>query len=118
MGAKKASMNVSFVERELTIDGDKHILEFPIEEAFALGDRVIVLFDPNSSLEFGERMSNLIAVAGDGNTVWEAELPTNFSGDRYYQIASRDPLVADANRSFSCTIDSSSGQIISKTFFK
>jgi hypothetical protein len=111
-------MSVSFVERELTIDGHTYILSFPIDEAFALGDKVIVLFDPNSSPEFGERMSNLVAVAGDSSTVWEAELPTNFSGDRYYQIASRDPLVADSNRSFSCTIDSSSGQIISKTFYK
>ena len=111
-------MNVSFVERELTIDGNTHILAFSIDEAFALGDRVIVLFDPNGSPELGERMSNLIAVTGDGSTVWEAKLPTNFSGDRYYRIASRDPLVAYSNRSFDCTIDSNSGQIISKTFYK
>jgi hypothetical protein len=53
-------MNVSFVERELTIDGDKHILAFPIDEAFALGDKVIV--DQNSSPELGERMSNLLVI--------------------------------------------------------
>jgi hypothetical protein len=55
-------------------------------------------------------MSNLVVVTGDGSTAWEAELPTNFHGDRYYHIASRDPLVAYSNRSFNCTIGSSSGQ--------
>jgi hypothetical protein len=35
-------MNVSFIERERTIDGNTHILAFPIDEAFALGDKVII----------------------------------------------------------------------------
>ena len=70
-------MTVSFIERELRIDEQVHVLEFPIDVAFEHGGLVIVLFAPDSNLKKFGQFHNVIAVDRDGLLVWEAELPTS-----------------------------------------
>ena len=111
-------MTVSFIERELRIDEHVHVLEFPIDEAFEHGGLVIVLFAPDSNLKKFGQFHNVIAVDRHGHMVWEAELPTSNTGDRYYKIANRDPLTLYSTQSYDVVLDSASGRIIEKRFTK
>lgn len=73
----------SFSGRTVTI-GDKNIeMEYPIHDAFLLGDKIIVLFHPDSYTEKFGQFRNLTALTLEGEKIWTAELPTNDSGDRY-----------------------------------
>ena len=111
-------MTVSFVERELTIDGATHVLEFPIDEAFDHGSVVIVFFAPDSGPKRFGQFHNVIAVDRQGNKVWEADLPTSNTGDRYYNIASRDPLTLYSTQSYDVVLDAATGRILEKRFTK
>jgi hypothetical protein len=113
------SSDVSFAGASLSVGDRKFQMPHPIEEAFLLGALVIVLFAPDSvSSAFGQ-FPNLIALdPGSGHQVWEAELPSATTGDRFYKIASRVPLVAYSVKSFVCTIDPVTGRITEKEFVK
>lgn len=111
-------MIITFVERELRIDGVAYDLAHPIDDAFVHDDVVIVLFDPDSRFRRFGQFHNLIAIDRVGQLRWEAELPTSTTGDRYYKLASRDPIVAYSTQSFDCVIDAQTGRIVTKTFTK
>lgn len=111
-------MSIRYSGRELFIDDVRHELEYPIADAREYPDRVIVLFDPDSSDEAYQRFHNLIALDRAGRHMWAAELPTNAPDDRYYKIASSDPLIAYSSRSYDCTIEQNTGQIHEKIFTK
>ena len=108
---------ISFSNRTVNV-GDKSMeLDYPVANAFMLGDKIIVLFNPDAYTEKFGQFKNLIALNADGERIWTAELPTNESGERYYQVSSRSPLVA-YSWSFSCEIDESTGRIKKKIFLK
>jgi hypothetical protein len=111
-------VSVDYVERELSIDGNRHVLQFPIAAAVEYADSVVVLFDPDSADEGNGRFHNLVAVDRSGQPQWTAELPTEDPGDRYYKIASSEPLIAYSVRSYDCVIDQFTGRILSKSFTK
>jgi hypothetical protein len=111
-------MIVTFVEQQLSIDGGKHELPFPIDEAFEYDGLVVVLFDPDSPAETFRPFRNLIALDASGHQQWEADLPTSNPGDRYYKVTSKDPLTACSTQSYDCVIDVSTGRIMVKTFTK
>jgi hypothetical protein len=79
---------------------------------------VLALFDPDSSDEGNGNFHNLVALNRSGQLKWTAELPTSDPGDRYYKIASTDPLIAYSVRSYDCFIDLRSGHIMHKYFTK
>jgi len=105
-------------ERTLNIDGRSFNLEYPISEAFELNGRVIVLFNPDAYTEKFGQFQNLIALKETGELLWKAELPTTTSGDRYYKIVGRLPLVVYSIYSYECEIDPATGKIKARTFFK
>jgi hypothetical protein len=108
----------SFSTHTITI-GDRNIeTEYPIHDAFLMRDKIIVLFHPDAYTEKFGQFKNLIALTLEGAKIWTAELPTNDSGDRYYQISSKLPLIADSVYSFECEIDESTGRIKKGIFFK
>ena len=109
---------ISFSERTVNVRSKSIELEYPVANAFMLGDKIIVLFDPDAYTEKFGQFKNLIAVNADGEKIWTAELPTNESGDRYQQVSSRSPLVAYSWKSFDCEIDESTGRIKKKIFTK
>lgn len=109
---------VTFSGRTIFADGKNTDLEYPILDAFGLKDKVIVLFHPDAYTEKFGQFPNLVAVTFDGERVWTAELPTHQSGDRYYKIASRSPLVVYSIYSFECEIDESTGKIKKGIFYK
>lgn len=99
--------------------GDKTVtLEYPVMSAFENKGRIFVLFDPDSFVESFGQFHNLIALDATGNKIWDAQLPTSTSGDRYYQLTSIEPLIADSIYSFTCTLDHESGRILNKEFYK
>jgi len=111
-------MIISISGRTLHIDGRSFDLEYSIAEAFELPGRVIVLFDEAAYTEKFGQFQNLIALKETGELLWKAELPTTTSGDRYYKIAERHPLVAYSIYSYNCEIDPATGKIKARTFIK
>jgi hypothetical protein len=111
-------IDVTFLRNSITIDGKKYNLSFPIKEAFALEDKVIVLFDPDSYIPKFGQFQNLIALDVHGNEIWKAELPTNESSDCYYMVTEVKPLKASSFKSYECQIDPSTGKIVHMVFYK
>ena len=113
--------SVGFSGRVLRIDSLQVELEYPIAEAFALGDLVIVRFPYDAELKRSGKsygaFDNLFALTGRGERAWVAELPTNGT-DSYVAISSREPLVANSWSCFQCTLDPKSGKIVSTVFTK
>ena len=119
-------MNISFQNRRLVVDDKSIEMAWPILDAFALGKRIVVLFDPDAYLlnpdykarrrQGAEAIRNLCAFSQTGEKLWEAEFPEN--ADYYYKIDSRTPLRANTFSSFQCEINPDTGKIESKTFLK
>jgi hypothetical protein len=109
---------VSFHGTRLTVGDVSWEVAHTILEAFLVGSRVVVLYDPDAYRETFGQFPNLIAFSVSGEKLWTAELPTNESGDRYYRTYLSDGLMADSPKSFACRIDESSGRILRKVFYK
>jgi len=79
-------LEVHFLDSNLTVGNRSWQVAHPILQALVVGKRVVVLYDPDRYTEKFGQFSNLIAFSFDGEQLWKAELPTNESGDRYYQF--------------------------------
>ena len=110
--------SVSFHGTRLSVGKTSWDVPHPILQAFALGAKVIVLYDPDINRESLGQFPNLIAFSFGGEQLWKAELPTNEGGDCYYRAYFNNGLIADSWKSFSCRIDESTGKILSKVFYK
>ena len=110
---------VEFLGDTLIVDSRRRTMPNPIDDAFALGELIILLFAPDSIPGSFGQFPNLVAIdSATGQQVWQAELPTSYTGDRYYKISSHDPLVAYSVKSFVCTIDPATGRVVDKEFVK
>ena len=109
---------MTFSDDMIEFGGKKIKLEYPIFDAFAQDDKIIILFNPDSYKKKFGQFPNLIAISRTGEIIWTAELPTNSSGDRYYQLSSRIPLTVDSIFSFECEIDVGTGKILKKSFHR
>src|SRR6476469_9519666 len=105
-------MTVSFHGDQLSIGGHTPVLKFPIVDAFDHGDLTIVLFAPDRDLRNYGQFHNLVALNGHGALVWEAELPTTITGDCYYMIVNRSPLLVYSVQSYDVTLDADTGRIL------
>jgi hypothetical protein len=111
--------SVTFAAEVLQVGAVKLIQPYPIDEAFWVGDVVVLLYSPDSEHSKFGQFANLIAIDPEtGDEIWQAELPTTTTGDRYYNVASHEPLVVRSVKSFVCTIDPETGRIINKQFVK
>ncbi len=103
----------------LVVAGDRQIgLPHPAEDAFVLDGLLVVLYVPSSESGKVGQFNNLVALGESGEPVWIAELPTTETADCYYRVRSRTPLVVLSVKSFVCTLDPATGQIIEKEFVK
>jgi hypothetical protein len=109
---------ITFSGATISVNGHYFQMEYPVEEAFEADNKVIALLDPDAFVEKFGQFNNLCAVDLSGRRLWTAELPTTDSGDRYYKIASRTPLIAYSIWSYECEIDADTGRIRRRTFFK
>ncbi len=100
----------------VNFDGLELDSEYPVQDARQAGDILLVLYRPESFR--GGQFRNLVAFDLSGCEIWKAELPTSMGMDAYYQLVSENPIVADSYCSYRCTIDTSTGKIIKKEFFK
>ena len=105
-------------ENRLLVEGITHVLPHPIADAFWVSDLIIVLYDPNAQTGNVGVFENLVAIHRSGETAWTAELPTTTTGECYYKIRSRDPLVALSFGSYACSTDTRTGRIVEKVFTK
>ena len=104
--------------RTLTIGARSVELNYPIREAWGIDGGVVVLFDPDAETRGFGQFQNLICLDREGRLLWRADLPTSITGDRYYRVSSRDPLIVYSVKSWECTIDASTGRITKKDFFR
>lgn len=113
-------LDVHFSNTTLTVGNRSWQVAYLILQAQVVGNKVIVLYDPDSHTEKFGQFPNLVAFSFEGEQLWEAELPTNESQDCYYQFRYSwlSGLEADSWKSFSCKIDESNGKIESKVFYK
>ena len=111
-------MKVRFEGPILFLDDKSWKLDHAIRDAFELGGKAIVLFEPDEVMNTFGQFHNLVAIDGDGTRTWEAELPTTITGDRYYKVVRRIPLVAYSVQSYDCQIDPATGRIVDRTFTK
>jgi hypothetical protein len=111
-------MSVRFIERELFIDESRYELPYPIDDSIEYEDLVVVLFSPDGAPKNYGQFHNLVGLDRSGQPQWEAQLPTSNTGDRYYKIVSKDPLVAYSTQSYDCTISLETGSILAKVFTK
>ena len=104
---------------DVVVVGDRRIrLTHPADDAFTLDDLLIVLYAPSSESGKVGQFANLVALNKGGDLVWTAELPTTQTGDCYYRVTSRLPLVANSVMSYVCTLDPTTGRIIDREFVK
>jgi len=61
---------------------------------------------------------NLVCLDLSGKRLWEAEFPEPGKPDYYYEIGSRQPLVAYSLSSYDVELDPETGAILSKEFTK
>ena|SRR5215471_7492348 len=111
-------MNVTHSGNTLSIDGKQFVMPYLIQDAFVAGALAVVLLDPDANLGKASQYRNLVGVAQDGRTVWEAELPTDRRSDVYWRIVTRSPLVASSFSSYDCEIDPVTGRLVKSTFYK
>jgi len=119
-------MSVFFQGKTLVIDGQSIQVPWSVLDAVEQGDKVFVLFDPDSYLldpnhkilrrQGAPAIRNLFALTKTGEKLWEAEMPE--TADYYYRLSSVTPLIANSISSYRCEIDSSNGTIKSKEFLK
>lgn len=117
-GSLGSPRSVTFSGAMLRIGDTTLSMPCDVKEAFVLGDKVIVLLDPDACLGGSEPFRNLLALNFSGNRVWTAELPTDKPTDVFTRIVSRAPLRADSFSSFECSIDPSNGRLLAAGFFK
>jgi hypothetical protein len=99
--------------------GARHLtMPYPVKDAFQLGNRIVVLLDPDANMTPDRQFHNLMALDSKGDIAWVAELPTGKPADTYCRIVSRQPLRADSFCSYECEIDLDTGKIVSRRFFK
>lgn len=109
---------ITFSGKTISIGGKSFEVEHPVADAFELEGRIIVLFNPDAYTEKFGQFPNLVALRPTGERLWTAELPTTRSGDRYYKVASRTPLVVYSVYSEECEIEPATGRIKARRFYK
>ena len=109
---------ITFSGKSLFVDGKALELEHPVADAFELGNRIIVLFDPEAPRNGSGTFQNLFALRANGNRDWIAELPTNESSDVYVGVASKTPLLANSWSCYMCEIEPTTGRIKARVFTK
>jgi hypothetical protein len=119
-------MSVSFHGSNLIVDGQSIQMPWPVLDAREEGDKVFVLFDPDSYLldanykrmrrQGAPAVRNLVALTKGGAKLWEAELPE--TSDYFYRLISTKPLVANSFSSYKCEINADDGAVKSKEFMK
>lgn len=119
-------MSILFQGKELVIDGSSIQMALPILDAVQYGEKIFVLFDPNSYLldpeykkmrkQGVQAIKNLIAINKAGIKLWEADFPE--SADYYYKITSTIPLVVNSFSSYRCEINIDTGKIKTMDFYK
>ena len=94
-------------------------VEFPIRDAVVLGDKVILLYDPDSpeAIRF-RQFKNLVAYNVHGEKLWTAEHPTNETAAVYVNLMSSNPLRVWNFGCFVCEIDPANGKLIKAEFTK
>lgn len=95
-------------------------LRHPVDQAIRRGDQLVVRYAVTEHLGRPGTFPNLEAVRLDGTVEWTAELPTNETGDCYYEmeVDGSGILIGRSFKSYVCQIDWASGKIVASEFVK
>ena len=111
--------SLSFSGDQVQIGKRSWKAEFPIRDAVMLGDKVILLYDPDSSEAIRFRQfQNLVAYSVHGEKLWTGEHPTNETAAVYINFMSSNPLRVWNFACFVCEINPTNGKLIQAQFTK
>ena len=108
----------SIHDGELWVDGVHVVTAYPVIDAVDLGERVVVLYDPDADPRSWGTFRNLVGLDRSGSTSWIADTAETTTGDHWTKIASAVPLRAHAWAGYLCTLDPSTGRIVDRVFTK
>jgi hypothetical protein len=108
-----AVLRCSWRGRTLEVDGRGIELPFPISRALVVRDLIVVLYDPRAEPGWTGVFENLTGLNADGDVVWTAALPTDYTGDTYLDVeVDEGKLVATSWSGRRVVIAPESGRII------
>lgn len=104
-------------KKTLKLKGKEIKFDFPIYQIAFCENVFFILFHPGSDNRSWGKFQNLYGVDMDGKILWKAELPDNFSGcfDRINLINGQLHTYVST---YDCTVDPTTGRIISTEFYK
>ena len=111
-------IKIGYHDKNLWINGTKHLLDYSVLQAFVAFGNIIVLFDSDSNIRSFGQFKNLICLDESAVVKWVAELPTSNTGDHYGGFLSLYPLRCNSWSCYDCEIDVFSGKITNKIFTK
>tara|TARA_B100001094_G_scaffold333065_1_gene408269 strand:+ start:1231 stop:1554 length:324 start_codon:yes stop_codon:yes gene_type:complete len=105
---------------KIEIGNNIFTLEYDVKHAIQVHNIIYILFNPDCNTKKFGQFKNLIAISQDAKRIWQADLPTNMSGDCYYDIEFDldQSLLAYSIKSYTCYIDKKNGRILNKVFTK
>jgi hypothetical protein len=109
-----AVLRCSWRGSTLEIEGRETELAFPIARALVVRDVIAVLYDPQAQSGWIGVFENLIGVNADGEVIWTAALPTDYTGDHYLDIRyDSGRLMAQSWSGRQVVLDRDTGRIVS-----
>ena len=112
-----SNSDVSFSGQSVSVAGHTWLAPWPVTQAVVVDGRVILLYDYMAGPRH-RQFQNLEAFSFSGERLWTAEHPTSQTADAYVEILSTSPFLVWDFACYRCTIDPSTGRLISAQFTK
>jgi hypothetical protein len=119
---------LTFSGKSLEVDGRTLETRWAVQQAYAIGNKIIVLLDVFSTVDGlprdihemrkSPRERNLQCFCENGQLLWEAEFPEDDGADYYYSVTPSTPLIASSFSSYRCEIDLNTGKVLRREFYK
>jgi hypothetical protein len=116
IGETQIMKSLEFSDNNLDIDGTSFELEYNIEDARIIDNKVIVIYKFDELVPKHRLFNNCQAFDSNGTLLWTAEHPTNASADFYVNFIMDNKLWNFG--CFVCTCDFSTGKLLNAQFTK
>lgn len=110
--------HVRYYDNIVNIGSKSVRLPHKVLDAFESQGIIIIFLDPDANLGKTGQYHNLIGYDFHGTKQWEAELPTANKSDVYWKLSNKNPLIVYSFSSYECEIETLTGKILKKIFYK
>jgi hypothetical protein len=112
-----AGHDVRFEGDRVFVGGDSWRAPYPISDLRLVGAIIALIYDYMSGPRH-HQFQNLEGFDLDGHKLWTAQHPSNETADAYVKFVDGEGLIAWNFASYECTIDPTTGRLISRVFSK